>query len=97
MALKLTVDANTVADNSRPAVLYSATQHAREWISTEVSQRLLEWLIKMYREDRQEIVDLLGSTELWFVRWWPIPTATSTRSTTTGCGGRTSATTTATT
>jgi hypothetical protein len=67
VALKLTVDANTVADNSRPAVLYSATQHAREWISTEVNRRLLEWLIKMYREDRQEIVDLLGSTELWFV------------------------------
>jgi hypothetical protein len=67
VALKLTADANTVDDNSRPAVLYSAAQHAREWISVEVNQRLLEWLIKMYREDRQEIVDLLGSTEVWFV------------------------------
>ena len=67
VALKLTVDANDVPDNSRPAVLYSSLQHAREWISVEVNQRLLEWLIKMYREDRQQIVDLLGSTELWFV------------------------------
>ncbi|HET6953669.1 MAG TPA: M14 family zinc carboxypeptidase [Acidimicrobiales bacterium] len=67
VALKLTADANTVPDNSRPAVLFSATQHAREWISTEVDRRLLEWLVKMYREDRQEIVDLLGTTELWFV------------------------------
>jgi hypothetical protein len=67
VALKLTADANTVPDNSRPAVLYSALQHAREWISVEVNQRLLEWLVKMYREDRQEIVDLLQSTELWFV------------------------------
>jgi Zinc carboxypeptidase len=67
VALKLTADALTVPDNSRPATLYSALQHAREWISVEVNQRLLEWLIKMYREDRQEIVDLLQTTELWFV------------------------------
>jgi Zinc carboxypeptidase/Immune inhibitor A-like, MAM domain len=67
VALKLTADANTVPDNSRPATLYSSLQHAREWISVEVNQRLLEWLIKMYREDRQEIVNLLQTTELWFV------------------------------
>ena len=52
VALKLTKDANTVADNSRPAVLYSSTQHAREWISTEVNRRLLEHVIKMYREGK---------------------------------------------
>jgi hypothetical protein len=67
VALKLTVDANEVNDNTRPAALYSSLQHAREWISVEVNQRLLEWLIKMYREGRQEVVDLLQSTELWFV------------------------------
>ena len=48
VALKLTANANTVPDNSRPAALYSSLQHAREWISVEVNQRLLEWLIKMY-------------------------------------------------
>jgi Zinc carboxypeptidase/Immune inhibitor A-like, MAM domain len=67
VALKLTANANTVPDNSRPATLYSSLQHAREWISVEVNQRLLEWLVKMYREDRQEIVNLLQTTELWFV------------------------------
>jgi hypothetical protein len=66
-ALKLTVDATDVADNSRPATLYSSAQHAREWITVPVNQRLLEWLVKMYREDRQEIVNLLQTTELWFV------------------------------
>jgi len=67
VALRLTADANSVPDNSRPATLYTSLQHAREWISVEVNQRLLEWLIKMYREDRREIVNLLQTTELWFV------------------------------
>ena len=56
-----------MADNSRPAALYSSLQHAREWISVEVNQRLLEWLIKMYRENKPDIVNLLQTTELWFV------------------------------
>ena len=30
IALKLTKDANTLADGSRPAVLYNSLQHARE-------------------------------------------------------------------
>jgi Zinc carboxypeptidase len=67
VALKLTADANQVPDNSRPAVLYSSLQHAREWISVEVNRRLLEWLIKMYREDRQQVVNLLQNREIWFV------------------------------
>ena len=67
VALKLTANANSVPDNSRPATLYSSLQHAREWISVEVNRRLLEWLIKMYRENRQEVVNLLQTTELWFV------------------------------
>jgi murein tripeptide amidase MpaA len=41
IALKLTQGARGQADGSRPAVLYSATQHAREWISPEVNRRLL--------------------------------------------------------
>ena len=54
-------------DNSRPAALYTSLQHAREWISVEVNQRLLEWLIKMYKENKPDIVNLLQTTELWFV------------------------------
>ena len=45
LALKVTQSANDVADGTRPAVLYSATQHAREWISTEVDRRLLHYYI----------------------------------------------------
>ncbi len=67
VALKLTADANSVPDNSRPAALYTSLQHAREWISVEVNQRLLEWLIKMYKENKPDIVNLLQTTELWFV------------------------------
>src|SRR5207244_877521 len=37
IAVKLTQGAREVPDASRPAVLYSSTQHAREWISTEVN------------------------------------------------------------
>ena len=33
LALKLTEDAREVRDGKRPAVLYSSTQHAREWIA----------------------------------------------------------------
>ena len=36
LAVKVTQGARRVPDGRRPAVLYSSTQHAREWISTEV-------------------------------------------------------------
>ena len=39
----------TTADGDKPAVLYSSTIHAREWIATEVNRRLLEWFIKGWR------------------------------------------------
>lgn len=67
VALKLTKGAGTVADNSKPATLYTSAQHAREWISVEVNRRLLEHIIKMYREGKQDYVNLLNSNELWFV------------------------------
>ena len=40
LALKVTNNARTTPDGSRPAVLYSANQHAREWITAEVDRRL---------------------------------------------------------
>jgi Zinc carboxypeptidase len=67
LALKLTDNARRVADGSRPAVLYSSTQHAREWISTEVNRRLMRWYIERWRAGNAEITQLLASTELWFV------------------------------
>jgi zinc carboxypeptidase/immune inhibitor InhA-like protein len=67
LAIRLTRNAGTTADGSKPSVLYVATHHAREWISTEVDRRLLHWYIDRYREDNAQIRNLLGSTELWFV------------------------------
>ncbi|MEU6263092.1 M14 family metallopeptidase [Saccharopolyspora shandongensis] len=63
LAAKVTAGARSLPDGSRPAVLYSATQHAREWISTEVDMRLLKRVVG----DRQAFAELLNSTELWFV------------------------------
>jgi hypothetical protein len=67
IALKVTKDAKTVADGARPAVLYSATQHAREWIAPEVDRRNLRWFVGEYNSGNPQIRNLLSTTELWFV------------------------------
>jgi hypothetical protein len=67
LALKVTQNARNRADGSRPAVLYSSNQHAREWISLEVNRRLLHHFVDGWRSNDPEIRDMLGSTELWFV------------------------------
>jgi hypothetical protein len=67
LAVKLTEDADRVRDGRRPAVLYSSLQHAREWISSEVNRRLMNWYLDEYRSDNREIERLLDDTELWFI------------------------------
>ena len=67
IALKLTQGARGVRDGSRPAVLYSSLQHAREWISVEVNRRTLLHFINRWRANDKATKDLLKSTELWFV------------------------------
>jgi hypothetical protein len=67
IALKVTQSAREVPDGSRPAVLYSSNQHAREWISLEVNRRLLQYFLGRWRANDKAIRDLLKSTELWFV------------------------------
>ncbi len=67
LALKLTQGARDVPDGSRPAVLYSSTQHAREWISTEVNRRLMNHYIDRWRAKDSAVRNLLATTELWFV------------------------------
>jgi len=52
-------------DGKLPVVLYDSTQHAREWIATEVQRRLFEYIVS-HKDDRQ-IAKLLGTRELWFV------------------------------
>jgi hypothetical protein len=67
IAVKVTQGARGIADGRRPAVLYTSTQHAREWISTEVNRRLLNWLVDKSRANDQAVKDLLKERELWFV------------------------------
>ena len=67
IAVKLTQGARGTPDGTRPAVLYSSTQHAREWISTEVNRRLMNHYIDRWRANDREVRKLLQTTELWFV------------------------------
>jgi murein tripeptide amidase MpaA len=67
IALKVTKDSRKVRDGSRPSVLYSSNQHAREWISLEVNRRLLHYFVDGWRANKKRIKNLLKTTELWFV------------------------------
>ena len=67
IAVKLTQGARGIRDGKRPAVLYSATQHAREWISTEVNRRLMNHFIDRWRAKDRGVRKLLQTTELWFL------------------------------
>jgi Zinc carboxypeptidase len=67
IALKLTQGASEVPDGTRPAVLYSSTQHSREWISTEVNRRLLAYFVSQWRANNKAIKKLLQQNEYWFV------------------------------
>ena len=44
----MTKDAKRVRDDSRPAVLYNAMQHAREWLAGETCRRSLEFFVSNY-------------------------------------------------
>ena len=66
LALKVTKNARKTADGSRPAVLYSGTQHAREWITTEMVRRLMHHFLDGYGSDSQ-LTKLVDTTELWFL------------------------------
>ena len=66
VALKVTKNANQLADGARPDVFYMATIHAREWISTEVNRRLLHHFVDNYKKD-PVVTNLVDTRELWFV------------------------------
>ena len=67
LAIKLTQGALGQKDGSRPAVLYSGTQHAREWIATEVTRRLMTDYVAKWRANDRSVRKLLQTTELWFM------------------------------
>jgi hypothetical protein len=66
IALKVTKNANQLADGARPATLYMGTVHAREWIATEVSRRLMHHFVDNYGKNA-EITNLVNTRELWFM------------------------------
>ncbi|MEU5250116.1 M14 family metallopeptidase [Streptomyces longwoodensis] len=66
LALKLTKGARKTKDGAKPSVLYLSNQHAREWITPEMTRRLMHHYLDGYRNDKR-IKRLVDSTELWFV------------------------------
>jgi hypothetical protein len=65
VALKVTRNARNVADGARPALLFSAVNHAREWIAAEVGRRMPTWWLE--HADDPEVAELLANNELWFL------------------------------
>ena len=66
LAVKVTRNAKQVADGSRPSTAYVSAQHAREWITVEMTRRLLHHVLDNYGKD-PAITTLVNRTELWFV------------------------------
>ncbi|GAA0358757.1 M14 family metallopeptidase [Streptomyces blastmyceticus] len=66
LALKVTKDAGHTRDGARPAVLYMSNQHAREWITPEMTRRLMHHYLDGYGKD-DRITRLVDRSELWFV------------------------------
>ena len=70
VALKVTQNAKTRTDNTRPAVLYNAMQHAREWLAGETCKRSLNYFTSNYGKTTPDGViatELVNTRELWFV------------------------------
>src|SRR4051794_40900859 len=65
VAYKVTQGARDEADASRPTVLFDSTQHAREWISTEVNRRLFKYVLDNSKS--KSIKSLLQTREVWFI------------------------------
>ena len=55
LALKVTKNARTTPDGQRPAVLYSANQHAREWITAESDRRMVAHVRRQLLERRRHV------------------------------------------
>ncbi|HET6549901.1 MAG TPA: M14 family zinc carboxypeptidase, partial [Solirubrobacter sp.] len=67
VAYKVTQNAHALSDGAKPVVFYETTQHAREWIATEVGRRLFGYVLAHATDDSTDIPELLRDTEMWFV------------------------------
>lgn len=66
VAIKVTRNARNLKDGKRPAVLYNAMQHAREWLAGETCRRQLEYFVSN-DGDNARVTHLVDTRELWFV------------------------------
>lgn len=66
LALKLTKGAKKYRDGAKPSTLYMSNQHAREWITPEMTRRLLHHYLAGYGKDPR-ITRIVDTTELWFL------------------------------
>ncbi|MGN9760215.1 M14 family zinc carboxypeptidase [Streptomyces sp. SD31] len=66
LAVKLTKNAKKTKDGTKPSVLYVSNQHAREWITPEMTRRLMHHYLDNYKTDKR-VKKIVDSTELWFV------------------------------
>ena len=64
-ALKMTENARNVPDGTRHAILFSAVNHAREWIAAEMGRRLPLWFAE--HKNDPKIRELIQTRELWFL------------------------------
>ncbi len=70
VALQVTNGATGDDIEGRPAVLYNAMQHAREWLAGETCRRTLNYFLDNYGKGTSaglEVTALVDSNELWFV------------------------------
>ncbi len=65
-ALKVSSMARWLPDGLKPSTLYAGGQHAREWITPEMTRRLMHHVIAGYGKDAQ-LTKLINTTELWFL------------------------------
>ncbi len=63
LAMRLT---NEAVEGAKPEVLFVATTHAREWVSTEVAMRLTRYLLANHGSDAR-VTELLDTTEIWII------------------------------
>jgi hypothetical protein len=67
VGIKLSRNAASTRDGSKPATLYIGAQHAREWITPEMNLRLMHYLVDRYDRGDKRIRRLLDENELWIV------------------------------
>ncbi|HST83028.1 MAG TPA: M14 family zinc carboxypeptidase [Kineosporiaceae bacterium] len=66
-AIRVTKGAATQkTPSSRPAVVFQAAQHAREWITPENVRRQLHYFLDNYGTD-PEITKMVDTTDVWFI------------------------------